>query len=405
MTSRFFPGIGLEGDWDYGEDGWKVGMDYNLFRLSLSVCPRVIAILSLVDDLPDPANEGDVYIVTGAANDDNGFYIYDEGNWAETTPTEGMIVYNLYTKLHMTYEFDKGWFDYWDASKIMTLYESNADRNQYSNAEKSKLAGIEAGATGDLTGSEIKTLYEALTNTNGFTDSEKAKLAGLEPSSFLGVYTGLVGLNVAHPSPVAGSFAFVDEGVGENVVTYIWDGTDSVYVLQGGTSTAETAASIKIKYESNADTNAFTDSEKTKLAGLGGGSGSMTGAEIVTAIDTELGSAVWQGGSGGGGVSPLLTINTYTASQTSLLADGGAYVRMNVATANTFTVPPNATVAHPVGSTITINQAGAGQTTMVAGAGVTLNSPETLKLRKRYSTVSITQVATDVWDVIGDLEV
>lgn len=39
----------------------------------------------------------------------------------------------------------------------------------------------------------------------------------------------------------------------------------------GSGSSAETAASIKSKYESNSNTNAFTDSEKSKLASIGGG--------------------------------------------------------------------------------------------------------------------------------------
>lgn len=43
-------------------------------------------------------------------------------------------------------------------------------------AERSKLAGIEAGATADQTGAEIKALYEAEADTNAFTDAEKAKL-------------------------------------------------------------------------------------------------------------------------------------------------------------------------------------------------------------------------------------
>lgn len=46
-------------------------------------------------------------------------------------------------------------------------------------AERSKLTGIEAGATADQSGAEIKALYEAEADTNAFTDAEKTKLAGL----------------------------------------------------------------------------------------------------------------------------------------------------------------------------------------------------------------------------------
>ena len=41
------------------------------------------------------------------------------------------------------------------ASEIKTAYESNADTNEFSDAEQTKLAGIEASATADQTGAEI----------------------------------------------------------------------------------------------------------------------------------------------------------------------------------------------------------------------------------------------------------
>jgi hypothetical protein len=46
-----------------------------------------------------------------------------------------------------------------------------------------KLDGIEAGATADQTAGEIKTAYESNANTNAYTDAEKSKLAGVETSA------------------------------------------------------------------------------------------------------------------------------------------------------------------------------------------------------------------------------
>ena len=66
------------------------------------------------------------------------------------------------------------------ASEIKTAYESNADTNAFTDAEKAKLSTVEAGATGDQTASEIKTAYESNADTNAFTDAEKTKLAGVE---------------------------------------------------------------------------------------------------------------------------------------------------------------------------------------------------------------------------------
>jgi len=66
------------------------------------------------------------------------------------------------------------------------------------------------------------------------------------------------------------------------------------------------------------------------------------------------------------------TGTTYTLA----LTDDGKLVEMNNASANTLTVPPNSSVAFPVGSQILVLQTGAGQTTLVAGAGVTVNSKD-----------------------------
>ena len=67
-----------------------------------------------------------------------------------------------------------------DAASIKTSYESNPNTNAFEDAEKTKLAGIEAGATADQTDAEIKTAYENNANTNAFEDAEKTKLAGIE---------------------------------------------------------------------------------------------------------------------------------------------------------------------------------------------------------------------------------
>lgn len=101
---------------------------------------------------------------------------------------------------------------------------------------------------------------------------------------------------------------------------------------------------------------------------------------------------------------PTLGLNTQTASYTLVLSDSYKYLRVDVATANNLTVPPNSSVAFSIGTQIHIRQIGVGQTTVVAGSGVTITTPETLKIRKQHSSVSLVKVATDTWDLLGDLE-
>lgn len=122
-----------------------------------------------------------------------------------------------------------------------------------------------------------KVVGKKLTDEN-FTEAEKTKLAGLESSRFKGAYSSLVSLQSGVVSPQAGDYADVDN-VGADVVRYIYDVTDSKWVVQQS-ATSITSAQIKQMYESNPDTNAYTDAEKT-----------LVGAAISTLID-ELSAKV-----------------------------------------------------------------------------------------------------------------
>ena len=94
------------------------------------------------------------------------------------------------------------------------------------------------------------------------------------------------------------------------------------------------------------------------------------------------------------------TGTTYTL----VLADGGKLVEMNNASANTLTVPPNSSVALPVGTQILVLQTGAGQTTLAAGSGVTINSKDgNLKLSAQWCAATLIKRATDTWVAVGDL--
>ena len=50
-------------------------------------------------------------------------------------------------------------------------------------ADGTKLDGIESGATADQTAGEIKTAYESNADTNAFTDAEQTKLSGIEANA------------------------------------------------------------------------------------------------------------------------------------------------------------------------------------------------------------------------------
>lgn len=100
----------------------------------------------------------------------------------------------------------------------------------------------------------------------------------------------------------------------------------------------------------------------------------------------------------------LLIINAQLASYTLVLGDTGKIVSLSNASANALTVPTNATVAFAVGTTILLRQAGTGQTSVAGSGGVTVNSRgAALKLAGQYAYATLVKVATDTWELSGDI--
>ena len=105
-----------------------------------------------------------------------------------------------------------------------------------------------------------------------------------------------------------------------------------------------------------------------------------------------------------------LTLNAQTGTTyTFVLGDNGQLVTASNASAQTYSIPTNASVAFPVGTQINIIQIGAGQvtiqavtsgTTTVASTGGTATAP---KLRAQYSSATLIKAATDLWYVAGDI--
>src|SRR4051812_34601926 len=88
------------------------------------------------------------------------------------------------------------------------------------------------------------------------------------------------------------------------------------------------------------------------------------GAAGTLASDAEL-LAVAQG---------VGSPSTQTGNYTLALADAGKTVEQNLGTPTTVTVPPNSSVAFPIGTIIEVARYGAGTVAIAAGAGVTIRS-------------------------------
>jgi len=104
------------------------------------------------------------------------------------------------------------------------------------------------------------------------------------------------------------------------------------------------------------------------------------------------------------GVPSRTTIIQRTDSYTlAALTERDSLIEINKSSAATLTIPTNATVAWPIGTSIDILQTGTGQVTIAGAAGVTVNATPGLKLRTQWSSASLLKRGTDSWVVVGDL--
>jgi hypothetical protein len=170
---------------------------------------------------------------------------------------------------------------------------------------------------------------------------------------------------------VDGTVTFPD---GSTQATAAVGGVTSVSGGTGITATGTTAVSVAIDTLITADlTTAQTLTNKI-----------LTAPQINLGVNTQSGT-------------------TYT----TVLADNGKLITQTNASAITTTIPPNSSVAYPVGAQINFVQLDVGQLTIQGGAGVTVvstgASASAPQCRAQYSTATAIQVSADNWLVAGDI--
>ena len=152
-------------------------------------------------------------------------------------------------------------------------------------------------------------------------------------------------------------------------------------------SDAVTTAKI---LDSNVTTAKIADSAITsaKIA-----DGAIVNADISTTAAIDLGKLA------------DATIDEKSADYTLALNDKNKFIKMSVtSTANTVTVPTNASVAFPIGSQIHIIQYGTGKTQVIPVSGtVILYATPGAYLRAQYSSATLLKCDTNIWMLMGDL--
>jgi hypothetical protein len=132
-----------------------------------------------------------------------------------------------------------------------------------------------------------------------------------------------------------------------------------------------------------------------------GGARTLRGVSAVGILFKAAANVWWVSGD----LSQVVSTQGGTA-YTPVAADFGIILSFNNASPITVTVPTNATAMFAIGTKLTLEQTGTGQVSITPAGGVTLNVPIgfVAKARAQFSEMVLTKVATDTWELAGDLE-
>ena len=100
-----------------------------------------------------------------------------------------------------------------------------------------------------------------------------------------------------------------------------------------------------------------------------------------------------------------VSIEAETAAYTLVLTDAGKFVTVDSTSAETVTIPTNASVAFPVGTNVAVVALGTGKVDIQGDVGVTVNSTagNAPAISAQYAGAQCYKVATDEWLVIGSI--
>ena len=146
--------------------------------------------------------------------------------------------------------------------------------------------------------------------------------------------------------------------------------------------------------------------EPTTTVAFGEGSldALAVGALEATTVTPSSGVVFSDGTQTKEGVVSRTPIIQKTESYTlSALTERDNLIEIGTATAATLTIPTDATLNFPIGTSLDILQTSMGQITIAGASGVTVNATPGLKLRTTWSSATLLKRAADTWVVFGDL--
>jgi hypothetical protein len=264
----------------------------------------------------------------------------------------------------------------------------------------------------------------ALNNTANFSDTVVLKSGSTMSGALAMGNNKITGLATPTVSTDAATKGYIDTvtvapsnltgpitSIGSATSIASQTGTGSTFVVQNTPTLTTpvlgvaTATSINGTTIPSSKTLVVTTDKLSALA-------ATTSSELAGVISDETGTGALVFGTSPTISDPKIaqSINAQTGTTyTFVLADQGKYITASNASAITVSIPTNASVAFPIGTSIDLFQLGAGQvtvqavtsgTTTVLSTGATAAAPKT---RVQYSAMTLKKVATDTWHVIGDI--
>jgi hypothetical protein len=245
---------------------------------------------------------------------------------------------------------------------------------------------------------------QALANTNAFIKSQLAN-TNLAISDRLQVANAAVYLQVANSTTFLNKTSEVAHSVTANVAidstsatsgVHISNGAIEVYSATGSPSYIDFYCEVSNAHRTRVQSAAHSDYAGNVTLTLPVNTGTLVGTasnnDFTSTNQMRLGAPV-----------KTTTANAYTLA----IADAGFYHRLNFSgvTAVGVTIPANSAEAISIGSEYMFIRTGSNTSIVFANsAGVTLNSDGgKTRVQYQWQTVVCKKVATDEWDLIGNL--
>jgi len=281
------------------------------------------------------------------------------------------------------------------ADSAVTTHEADTS-NVHGIADTSALATTSATAT--AIGTAVSDHNTDTTNVHGIADTAAlATTSGVSTSisTHNSATTSVHGIaNTALLATTADVAAVTKTSIGLGNVDNTADASKPV-------STAQSTAIATAKAEAIADATSQVNALLT-----GAPAALNTLDELAAALGDDANFAASVTTSLGLKVDSLTPISQKTASYTlSSLTERDDLIEMGSASALTLSIPTDATLDFPIGTSIDILQTGAGQVTIAAvtPGTTTVNATPGLKLRTTWSSATLFKRAANTWVVFGDL--